>query len=126
MGKELTKKDPITFHFRVQRDGKLQACEGATIVFCPENKMFGISLCGIKDVYCKKTGRAIAEHRAKRDFSQCENRTHHPKRRFAYTQQHNGPLTMEAIRSHARSIACVASLCVHNNVHGSHYVPVLP
>lgn len=91
---ELKKTDPIIFHFRMWKFGIVSACGGATVVYVPKLKRFGVSVCSKKDIYSKKRGRIIAVGRACSRLSFCEGTS-------------EVPVTMELVRRHATQLAQV-------------------
>ncbi len=120
---ELKRSDPVVFHFRLTdyrqnqfpplpepvRASSTQPKAGATVVFLPRGKTFGLAMCCEKDLYCKRWGRQIAEHRAK-DGARIRHR------RFISSKKYDGPLRMELIREIARNLVYEAATAVDNPV----------
>jgi hypothetical protein len=101
---------PLIFHFRVvKEDTSLEAKAGATVVFLPDLKRFGVSLCCSKDHYNKRWGRKIAEHRARAgDESRIKTK------RFECAPSYDGPMEMDEIRRNAVRLVYKAAGVVRN------------
>lgn len=110
---ELVRNDPVVFHFRIgERGPKTQAKGGATVVFRPDRKQFGIALCCSKDRYNRKIGSQIAHSRASLDVWD-ENPNSRP-RRFTPRVISNGSLEFNDVREQARILALNAASAVGN------------
>lgn len=121
MATKLTRNDPIVFHFRLGKGVTTEPKAGATVVFLPDRKRFGIALCCPKDRYSKKWGRKIATERAncyfvhnKSDTLMSPSRPRIRNRRFNSSSPYTGPLEMESIRHSARELVCLAAGQVGN------------
>ncbi len=100
MSTELTRNEPIVFHFRLGEGKETQPKTGATVVFLPEEKKMGIALCCAKDRYSRQWGRKIATLRAKiGEQSRIRNR------RFNSTKSYTGSLEYESIKEAALTFA---------------------
>jgi hypothetical protein len=83
---EIKYKTPFVFHYRGQKNRAI------TVVYDPTSSRFGVSICGKRDHFCKKLGRAIAQGRCKTGSSAG----------FSYLYQTS---TVEEVCAEARSIA---------------------
>lgn len=110
MSEKLVRMDEtLVFHFRVKQGTQTQSKAGATVVFRPNSRRFGIALCCSKDDYRKQWGRKIAQFRlASGDKSKVRTK------RFDCNPRYDGPLDMEHIRNAAGDVAWNASRAVGN------------
>lgn len=109
MTTELTRDDPIVFHFRLGKGKDMEPKTGATVVFLPDLKRFGVALCCYKDRYCKRWGRKIATERARNG-----TRSRIQNRRFIPYSHYSGLLTMEDVHASAQALAYHAAEKVGN------------
>lgn len=105
MTTELTRNDPIVFHFR------FDAKAGATVVFLPKEKRFGLAMCCEKDHYNKKWGKHIATIRAQQGIRQRFRR-----RRFRTWCSYDGPLEILELKRIALELVLEASGATGNPV----------
>jgi len=105
---QITRNDPLVFHLRIKNKETVAAKGGATIVFLPEFKRFGIALCCDKDRYDKRVGRNKAQSRAS------GNQDIH--RRFNLAPQYDGEMEFASIRAAALTLANRACAAVGNPV----------
>lgn len=109
MTTELTRNDPVVFHFRLGKGKDMEPKTGATVVFLPESRRFGVALCCYKDLYCKQWGRKIATERAKNG-----SRSRIRNRRFVSSPAYSGLLNMEDVHASAQALAYYAAEKVGN------------
>jgi len=122
MTTELTRNDPIVFHFRLGRGKDVEPKSGATVVFLPESRRFGVALCCYKDRYCKRWGRKIATERARKGRAAtpagCVSVSRLgeplPVRRFVSSPAYNGLLNMKDVQASAQALAYYAAEKVGN------------
>lgn len=109
MATKLIRNEPLIFHFRLGKGKDMEPKTGATVVFLPELKRFGVALCCYKDRYCKRWGRKIATERAKNG-----TRSRIQSRRFVSSPAYSGLLTMEDVHASAQALAYYAAEKVGN------------
>ena len=105
---ELSRPEPVFFHFRVRNpDGSSPAAKGgATVVYHPTKKKFGVALCCPKDRFCKRVGAKIALHRLGVGRNV-------PKRgRFDYAHPYSDSNEFEDVKFRAKAIVWAAAISV--------------
>lgn len=110
---ELTKNEPLVFHFRDGHGKNTKPKAGVTVVYCPVLDRFGIAICCAKDLYCKRWGKKIALERAIRGSS-VRTKSRSRTRRFECAPEHKGAKTIQEIRKQAIRLAHSAVNSVHN------------
>lgn len=106
----LKSNKPLVFHFRVGKGDTISSKNGATVVFRPDQKRFGVALCCHKDRYCRRWGREIADHRAEHG----DNRVR--KGRFNCVVDYDGEMSLDAIRNAASLLVVDAVGAVDGNL----------
>jgi len=106
----LTRNDPVVFHFRIGKGREMKPKAGATVVFLPEERRFGLAMCCSKDRYSRRWGRKIATARAKNPKSRITNK------RFDSTVEYKGDLEMDRIKTAACQMVWHAADAVRNPV----------
>lgn len=116
----------MVFHFRVPRPNQnspsdVQACAGATVIFRPDLKRFGVALCCPKDRYSRVVGRQVAENHAvyaanrSSDIKSRQRKQQPP--RFNHAPVYEGSTDLNDLRAAARALAYDCADRVHNPVY---------
>lgn len=113
MTTELTRTDPLVFHFRLGRGKDMLPKAGVTVVYLPGEKRFGVALCGPKDRYDKKWGRHAATVRAKEGERAKEGKRSPRTKRFHSFFDYDS-VDLALIRALAMALALEASHNVGN------------
>lgn len=88
---------------------------GATVVFLPQEKRFGLAMCCEKDHFNKRLGRHIAARRAWPCAAK-ESRVPQQQRRFKFSGEYDGPMEITDLRCFALELVLKASKAVGNPV----------
>lgn len=118
MDTKLICNDPVVFHFRIGTGEVMSPKAGATVVFLPEQRRFGLAMCCEKDRYDKKWGRHVATLRA-----QVGDGARKRRRRFLSWRAYDGPMEMMSIRRIALAMVQEASGAVDNPVFSAQLNP---
>ena len=110
MATKLVRNDPVVFHFRFGTGTATNPKAGATVVFSPEARKFGIALCCQKDRYVRQIGIRIATQRA---ISESKPNS---RRRFDHSIPYSGELELEPVRIQAKIIVKEAAARVNNDI----------
>lgn len=105
--KAVNMNETLVFHFRVKKGDQIQSRAGATVVFQPDSRRFGVALCCPMDHYRRQWGRKIAKARLVGS-----NRSR--VKRFDCNPRYDGLLDIEHIRTAAGDVAWNASRAVGN------------
>ena len=74
MSDEVLKRKQYVYFRRKDKDGRWDPKGGITVCYLPvdgsDKAGIGISVCSLKDVFCKRIGRSIAEGRAAKNITE--------------------------------------------------------
>lgn len=114
---ELKRLDqPLVFHFRIGKSKEMEPKTGATVIFLPDRRRFGVSLCCAKDRYQRSVGIQIASARAQWDITEGFSKGSKQPKRNSYCYDYSGPLTLQHVRAVAKGLVHEMAINVNNRI----------